>query len=799
MKEIIKTKLRTKKGITCLTLILTTLVLGLSYGAFVITSSKYKASEMLISELMYGITITEDTTSTSTISGNTVTIPANTKSYFYITVSSVNTIDSNYTLAYKGNINVEYTDRTAWEPNGVIKGSKEKTNSKTVRIVIDNNTSNSETVSFKVYGGYTFNSIESINLKDGYKTIGGPYTETLAVNNSILIDKIESELKCSNKSNCKYSGGSIKNYLQYPESSNKEENLWRIIGTYNIDNNIVAKIVKEKVVTTSKAKIGESLNSIYDKLDSPDKYIYETNKFNCTSSVCETSDYNKIGLISSYEYETIGGSTSYLKAESPYYIIDNNKIKIVTKEGIKEAEEESGIRPSVYLKSEVKVNGRGTREEPYIIVKDEGKDINIVAVTLNGEATGKTYDDLIKDYYIKDISCDKGTKAMWDYKNASMILSNIKIPDYCTINFVEDKTLYAALTYGKKYPIVKTRSIDSVDSDTTGIGFNDVSSEAMKDTTGVIYLESGKNGFTEDGKDVYYFAGNPLDNWVKFAGYYWRIIRTNEDGSVRLLYAGTSPDTTTGYITVDGKTTFVYNSKYQDIMYVGWMYGTNGSLENNRQNTNKSTAMDTLEKWYKTSNICNADDSGNCTSENHELVSKGTIYCNDRSTAKYSTSVYEFTSFAANDRLLGDFRPSYKCGVKADGTLYESAQNEADKMSANKSNRANGKLDYPVGLMTADELAFAGGKYATDSPNTYYSLNSAGGSVTGGANWWTMSPGKISSNLAELFFVRGQDALGYFGLQRTYAPYALRPVISLASGVLVSSGKGTATEPYVIQ
>ena len=64
-------------------------------------------------------------------------------------------------------------------------------------------------------------------------------------------------------------------------------------------------------------------------------------------------------------------------------------------------------------------------------------------------------------------------------------------------------------------------------------------------------------------KDVYYFAGDAKNNWVKFANFYWRIIRTNYDGSIRLLYAGTSPDTTSGYI---GKSAF--NTTKNDPMYV---------------------------------------------------------------------------------------------------------------------------------------------------------------------------------------------------------------------------------------
>ena len=42
----------------------------------------------------------------------------------------------------------------------------------------------------------------------------------------------------------------------------------------------------------------------------------------------------------------------------------------------------------------------------------------------------------------------------------------------------------------------------------------------------------------------YYFAGAPTDNWVNFAGYWWRMVRVNGDGTVRLIYNGTSTATT---------------------------------------------------------------------------------------------------------------------------------------------------------------------------------------------------------------------------------------------------------------
>jgi len=82
-------------------------------------------------------------------------------------------------------------------------------------------------------------------------------------------------------------------------------------------------------------------------------------------------------------------------------------------------------------------------------------------------------------------------------------------------------------------------------------------STAFTDTnTGTLYKASGNE--TEDGSDVYYFAGNAQNNWVKFgkdqdnADLYWRIIRINEDGSVRLLYIGPDLSTTSAFIKIDG-------------------------------------------------------------------------------------------------------------------------------------------------------------------------------------------------------------------------------------------------------
>ncbi len=120
---------------------------------------------------------------------------------------------------------------------------------------------------------------------------------------------------------------------------------------------------------------------------------------------------------------------------------------------------------------------------------------------------------------------------------------------------------------------------------------------------------------------MYYFAGNATDNWVKFgknssgADLFWKIIRTNADGGIRLLYHSTSPTAQDAY------TDFLpFNKASTDTMYVGYMYGTSGSLANNRANTNNSTIKSSIDTWYE----------NNLKRNYGKYLSTTAIYCNDR-------------------------------------------------------------------------------------------------------------------------------------------------------------------------
>ena len=276
---------------------------------------------------------------------------------------------------------------------------------------------------------------------------------------------------------------------------------------------------------------------------------------------------------------------------------------------------------------------------------------------------------------------------------------------------------------------------------------------------------------TENGTTVYYFAGNATDNWVQFGGYYWRIIRTNSDGSIKLLYHGTSTTATDAVI----NTSTAFNTTYNNPMYVGYMYGTSGSLVNNRTNTNNSTIKGVIDTWYK----------GNLNTNYGKYISTTAVYCNDRSVTNGTYSTSSSFDYAAYTRLGSNKTPKYDCAATEDKFTVDSST-------------GNGKLTYPIALMTADEVSFAGGLYGTNAPTWYY-YNSAKGSSTGLTWWWLLSPSYWRGGRAGVFSVGGSSNPGYLVNYYVNDTVGVRPAVSLKSCVKTSGGDGSASTPYTIE
>ena len=264
----------------------------------------------------------------------------------------------------------------------------------------------------------------------------------------------------------------------------------------------------------------------------------------------------------------------------------------------------------------------------------------------------------------------------------------------------------------------------------------------------------------------------PINNWVKFGknasnqDLYWRIIRTNSDGGVRLLYHGTSTTATDAYIG-----TSKFNSSYNDIAYVSYMFGSTGSIANARTNqTNSSTIKGVIDTWY----------AKNMTSYT-KYLSTTAVYCNDR-TYTVSESI---TYFGANTRLDTNKTPSYDCATTEDKFTVDTST-------------GNGKLTYPIALMTADEVSFAGGLSGNNAPIWYYS-NSLLESSTGDTYWWLLSPYNWNGSLARVFYVGGSSDPGYLINGHVDSTGGVRPAVSLKSCIKYSTGNGSASDPYTIK
>ena len=382
---------------------------------------------------------------------------------------------------------------------------------------------------------------------------------------------------------------------------------------------------------------------------------------------------------------------------------------------------------------------------------------NTVTVTINDtskiDSTSKTTTEGGEVVFYLTGEPESITGGEYTLSSNKLIVNNII--SNINLNITMSKTLYDQLLIDNSR--IKTRT----DFDTTFTETN----------TGTLY-KANESIVGNTPKDVYYFAGDAKNNWVKFGGFYWRIIRTNHDGSIRLLYSGTSPDTTSGYIW-----TSAFNSPYNDLMHVGYMYGTSGSLENNRLNTNNSAIKTYIDNWYK----------NNLTAYT-KYLSNDAVYCNDRELAPGSTYNTGNTSFsyATKGRLNTNKTPTYNC------------TNIKDAFSGSNS---EAKLTYPIGLMTADEIAYAGGKEFTilPSPYAWYYLNSAGGSITGSTIWWSLSPFGWSGSYSTVWVVFGSSNPGYLSYTRVNdTSYGVRPAISLKSCIKYSTGNGAPETPYEI-
>ena len=287
----------------------------------------------------------------------------------------------------------------------------------------------------------------------------------------------------------------------------------------------------------------------------------------------------------------------------------------------------------------------------------------------------------------------------------------------------------------------------------------------------------------------YYFRGAVTNNYVEFANKCWRIVRVSGDGSVKLILHNDNPtgaanpcdavnnSASAAFARYSGETyKSAFNEKTDDNAYLGFMYGAAGATDyaSIHANTNKSTILTNLETWYN-----------NNISDYADKIAD-TVWCNDKTIVKDTT--YNPSSYGGNATGLG-------FGINK--TWYGAAQRllstSGSAGGTGPSLKCNGdlsKINSKVGLITADELAFAGYAYGLENSTTYLQENATD------TYWCSLSPGLFNGSYALVWYIIGSS--GDFAHVYVFYTSGVRPSISLKSTTNVT-GNGTSEDPYVVE
>ena len=399
-------------------------------------------------------------------------------------------------------------------------------------------------------------------------------------------------------------------------------------------------------------------------------------------------------------------------------------------------------------------------------------------------------------YVVDKVSCDNGAVGEWNNDDWGLLTTNLTKRTKCNVYFHKD---YLA-------PIIA--QLDSTGKCPTMNADGSVNVTGVETTNG--YLCKAPDAYG----DSYYYRGNVTNNYVKFGewqvrkyfGYYsdtsndyqmydsleecqnasyynkkcamgidigtpmyWRIVRINGDGTVRVIYDGTSAHAN-GESSSDRQIgPSAFNSGDKDNAYVGYMYGKIGASTYTaaHANTNDSIIKTYLDNWYKT----------NISGTSNEQYLADNIFCNDRSLAS-GTGFGQSSAYYRGQSLYGSVK---------NVTLSCSQKNDA--FTVNDIINGNGALTYGIGLITADEVILAKDNY----------LNS-------GYDFWTMTPSDYNDDVNLAYILIDRNFNGIYITAKSSAwsfvwqapledSVVVRPVLNLKPEVL-KHGAGTASNPY---
>lgn len=378
----------------------------------------------------------------------------------------------------------------------------------------------------------------------------------------------------------------------------------------------------------------------------------------------------------------------------------------------------------------------------------------VVGVYIDGEYA-KTFPSKDDGYVVEKTVCDNGATGVWNYDNWGLFTTNLEKRSKCNVYFRKGIKIANNLDF-----LDTSGKCPEVNSDGT------VDVTASESTNSLLCMTSDAYGTS------YYYRGTVTNNYVKFANLYWRIIRVNGDGSIRMIYVGTKAHQN-GEVSSDRIVgSSIFNSNNNDNAYVGYMYGTAGAstYKETHANINDSTLKKYIDAWYE----------NNLKGTSVEKYIVDNIFCDDRSIS--SNKDYPNLGYGTSKTT---YRWYYGTGYNPTNEnpyVGFTCWQQNDAFTVRDTIHGNGALTYPIGAITPDEAILAGGW--SNSNSAYY--------LYAGKSYWALGADNANISIANI----GVSDTGV-ARKAYYVGYnvGVKPVINIQASFL-KTGDGSMNNPY---
>lgn len=400
--------IKTRSGVFYAIVITSALLLGASYSFFTLVTDSYSTSELLVSNLLYGISI-YDIENEETIIDNSITIDKESEKEYLLTIYSLNKVESKYTLAYKADddneeISVLASNRSGWNTSGSISAYGEGSYKRTIKIKVKNDKETERVVSFKIFGGYIYNNIATIEVNQGYHIIKMFNEEVEDID--LLVDRIEYDTNC-NEASCIYGSDVVNNYIKLNE---EDETLYRVLGTYSFETVTTSEIEKEVASYTKDEAVAYT-----DQVEDTDYYIdwdkdFElTIKYNAVKEGLLIGNDNNLDIILGEKLLLKVGNEEFVSDEDLAYNEDDTLVLKWYNANSTLFVSVEGLTNDIHMTETIDMSGVSSTT-----LKVGSEELTVSEITIFDGRTEVTLEDYVRSFKVIKVASDEVVSTTLD-------------------------------------------------------------------------------------------------------------------------------------------------------------------------------------------------------------------------------------------------------------------------------------------------------------------------------------------------------------------------------------------------